>query len=512
VDAVDLHVRGEIPARLSGSLIVATGRRDKRRGWFSRWHDSPADLVRIDLSPGRPGRARARVLEINPAGVDLGPGFSPSDFDCAEYRRSPRDGYATQPNHALNASVSGDRVWATNLLFGAPLEVDLRAWKATRILRYVTPCPEAPRLTATSHFAWSLDGRYAYFHQSLLGATPNDGRVTARELRLVRLDSRTGTEKVWELQPPADDNDPGGANFHSVFYFEESGKAHVGLLRTGAVLEGLTPHTDPVDHTVQPMTPSTIWIVQVDDARSSLEALLLPGIRALDGLALSHLDVDNASGNGFTLFANFKEADVAEETHGDNIYGEPAAAVSEHYSGMTVQPLNVGQVIRVHRSNGCTTVTSFRRAYDAGHTSHGHTWLPINISLDQSRTHLFCTFAGFRPRLLSRHIAASYPGRAIHPEAISYVPPLLIRLDAQTLQPDYSGSRDYLSYAEPVAMCVAGATGDGFVCTFSPELGLRIYRAADLSAMVAHVSSHPLWQCGETHFRPEPAHMSFVEQ
>jgi hypothetical protein len=111
---------------------------------------------------------------------------------------------------------------------------------------------------------------------------------------------------------------------------------------------------------------------------------------------------------------------------------------------------------------------------------------------------------------MSRHVAEAYPTRRVDALSIWYVPPVLMRLDAKTLQPEYSGGRDYLSYAEPVAMCTIGPVGDGFVCTFSPELGLRIYRSDDLSEMVAHVTCHPIWQCGETHFRPEPAHMSFL--
>lgn len=506
---VDLNVRGEIPARLCGSLVVASSRRDKRHLQFSRWHDAQADLIRIDLMPGRPGRARAEILEIDPSGIDLGEGFNRTQFDQASYQTDPRYGYATQPNHGLN--VSNNTLWATNLLFGAPLEVDIRAWKATRILRYVEPCFEAPRISGTSHFAWSLDGKYAYFHQSLLVA---NSPVQSHRLRIVRLDTRSGGERVWDLCPPTGDDAPNEANFHSLFYFEEAGKQWLGMLRTGAIIEDLAPHATPIDHTVVPMTPSTIWILELDDTRRTLQAELLPGIRELDGLALSHLDVDNKSGDGFVLYANFKEADVGEETHGENIYNEPPATVSEHYSGMTVQPLNIGQVIRVERSQGKTQVRSFKQEYDAGQTSLGHTWLPINIELDGSREYLFCTFAGLRPRLLSKHIADAYRKRAVNPLAVWYVPPLLMRLEASTLIPDFGTSRTHLSYAEPVAMCVVGSVSDedGYVCTFSPELGLRIYRAEDLTTMVGHVTCHPIWHCGDTHFRPEPAHMSFVRR
>ncbi len=506
--SVRLNVRGEIPAGLSGSLIVAASRRDKRRDLFSRWQDSRADLVRIDLSPGRPGRAVARILEIDPGGIDLGSGFRRTDFDRSGYGSDPRYGYATQPNHGLN--ISGDRLWATNLLFGAPLEIDLRRWRASRILRFVDPAFDSPRVTGSSHFAWSRDGRFAFFHQSLMRDNRGAAPASEHSLKLVRIDRRANAERVWDLLPPVDDCAPHGSNFHSVFYFEESGRPHIGMLRTGAVVEDLAPHSVVEDHRVEPMTASTIWIVYVDESTSTLRASLLPGIRELDGIALSHLDVDNTDPDGFVLFANFKEADVAEETHGDNVYGEPASSVHDHYCGMTVQPLNVGQVIRVERRNGRTSVVSFRQPYDAGRTSLGHTWLPINIELDESREFVFCTFAGVRPRLLSKHLAAAYPDRCVDASSIWYVPPLLMRLDAKTLRPTYSARRDYLSYAEPVAMCVIGRVGEGYVCTFSPELGLRIYRSDDLSEMVAHVMCHPIWHCGDAHFRPEPAHMSFV--
>jgi hypothetical protein len=44
---VDLEVRGRIPAAVRGSLLVAASRRHKDRARFGRWHDSPADLIRI---------------------------------------------------------------------------------------------------------------------------------------------------------------------------------------------------------------------------------------------------------------------------------------------------------------------------------------------------------------------------------------------------------------------------------------------------------------------------------
>ena len=149
--------------------------------------------------------------------------------------------------------------------------------------------------------------------------------------------------------------------------------------------------------------------------KSSMQAQLLPDIWRLDGLALSHLDVNAAGRDGFVLYANFKEADVAEVTCGENIYGEEPELVAEPYSGMTVEALNYGLVIRYERHGRQTSIRTFSRAYDPGATSLGHSWLPINIELDPAKQRLFCTFSGFRPRLLSRHLAAAYPKRAVDP-------------------------------------------------------------------------------------------------
>lgn len=510
----ELYMRGEVPEDLEGSFVVAMSRRHKDRLRFSRWHDSQADLLRLDLTPGRPGRVLARVLAVDPGGTDLGDGFVRSEFDRESCGVLPAYGYATQPNHGINVSDSGSTLWATNLLFGAPLEVDLERWEPRRILRYVEPGPEAPRISSTSHFAWSLDRRRAYFHQSLLMRESAGRPVCSAELRLIELDVASGRERAWTLLPPKDDNCPEAANFHSAFYYEEGGKKYVGLLRTGAVVEHLAPHDYPEEHPVVPIPPSTIWVVELDESSptDSLRARLLPGIRELNGLALSHLDVNASGGDGFVLYANYKEADVSEETHGVNLYDEQPEAVAEQYSGMVVEALNYGQVIRYEQRNGACSLRTFRRPYDPGRTSLGHSWLPINIALDASRQRLFCSFGGFRPRLLPRHIAQAYPDRVVDPQGIRYVPPLLMRMDASTLEPDYSDRRDYLSYAEPVAMCVVGSADCGYVCTFSPEVGLRIYRASDLSHMVGHAVSAQLWHWKDSHFRPDPAHMLFIPQ
>lgn len=503
----DLHVRGEIPAALGGSLIIPTARRHKDRTVFSRWHDSQTDLLRLDLFPGKPGRVQTHVLAVDPDCVDLGD-VRRSAFEEEAYRqKSAVYGYITQPNHGVN--IAGGTVWATNLLFGAPLEVELATWRPRRVLRYVELSETAPRVSGTSHFAWSLDHRYAYFHQSLLRCEDNGRHVEATDLCLIELDVHTGSERMWQILPPPEDSAAETANFHSGFYYEEMGKRYIGLLRTGALLETLAPHTAPLSHAVTPMPASTIWVIELDDDSSVLQAHLLPGIRELDGLALSHLDVDASSGDGFVLYANYKEADIAEETHGTNVYGEPPEKVAEHYPGMIVEALNYGLVIRYEQRRGESSLRTFSRPYDPGKTSLGHTWLPINIELDDTKRRLFCTFNGFRPRLLPRHIAAAYRQRVVDWETIRYVPPLLMRFNAETLEPEYDHKgRGHLSYSEPVALAVV----DEYVCTFAPEIGLRIYLADDLNHMLCHAESSQLMHWQDSHFRTEPAHMQFVHR
>jgi hypothetical protein len=328
----ELEVRGRIPPALAGSIVVATSRRHKDRFRFSRWHDSTSDLLRLDLYPGKPGAVHASFLSVEPDDRSFLDGQEQDGF------------YATQPNHGLN--VEGNTLWATNLLFGAPLEVDLERWRPVRVLRYLQPTTSAPQVTSTSHFAWSLDGRYAYFHQSLLVRETASRNVEAADLALVELDTKTHGERLWPIVPPPDDTSLESANFHSAFCYEDKGRRFVGLLKTGAVIECLEAHTFPVDHRVTRMPSSTIWIIEVDHRAPVLQAALLPGIRELGALALSHLSVDASGGNGFVLYANYKQADVAEETHGENIYSESPDQVREHYAGMVVEPLNYGLVLR----------------------------------------------------------------------------------------------------------------------------------------------------------------------
>jgi hypothetical protein len=505
---VELYVRGELPKALGGHLLVAMNRRHKRRSAFFRWQDAQTDLLRLDLLPGRPGRVSGQLLAVDPSGRDVQRGFSATAFDASAYGRLPAYGYATQPNHGLN--VAAGKVWTTNLLFGAPLQVDVARWQPERILRYVEPDAEAPRVSSTSHFAWSKDGRYAYFHQSLLVAESGTLPVRSRLLKLVRLDLHTGAERVWDLLAPPDDPRSEAWNFHSAFYWEDNGRRFVGLLRTGAVVEHLAPHEEVVEHSVRSMPISTIWTVEVDDSQRALQASLLPGVAEIEGLALSHLDVDVSAPDGFILYANYKEAAVGEETHGLNVYGQDPEEVAEHYSGMIVEPINVGKVIRYEHRPGRYDIKVYANSYDYGRTSLGHTWLPINIELDSSRRALYCTFHGFNPRLLPRHIAAGYPERVVRHESLRPIPSVMMRFDAETLCPDYDRRRSYISYGEPVAMSVVGDRDTGYVCTFSPEEGLKVYRAGDFNEMVCHAVSHELLHWEDTHFRPDPAHMVFV--
>jgi hypothetical protein len=484
-------------------------RRDKRRSAFFRWQDSQADLLRLDLRPGRPSRVSAQVYSVDPSGTDVsGEGFRPTPFDKEAYGRLPSYGYATQPNHGLN--VGAGKVWTTNLLFGAPLQMDIAQWRPERILRYVDPDPAAPRVSSTSHFAWSKDRRYAYFHQSLLVAESDSDPVKSACLKMIRLDTHTGAERVWDLVAPPEDERAEAWNFHSAFYWEEGGRPFVGLLRTGAIVEHMAPHERAVDHEVLSMPVSTIWSIPIDDSTSTLRASLLPGVVEVGGLALSHLDVDVSEPDGFILYANYKEAAVGEETHGVNIYGQEPEEIAEHYSGMIVEPLNVGKVIRYEHRPERYDLTVFEQAYDYGRTSLGHTWLPINIELDASRRALFCTFHGYHPRLQPMHIAAGYSERVPDHAHLRPIPSAMIRLHADTLRPDFDSSRSYISYGEPVAMAVVGDRDTGYVCTFSPEEGLKIYRAGDFNEMVCHAVSHELLHWGDTHFRPDPAHMVYV--
>ena len=510
LERFEMQVRGRIPAALEGSLIVSASRRHKDRRRFSRWHDSQADLIRLDLLPGRPGRIQAHLLTPDPFATE---GVPPQGVDRPrEHQADPAHPYDTQPNHGIN--IAHGTVWATNLLFGSPLEVDLESWQPRRILRYCASTDAAPQVSSTSHFAWSPCGRWGYFHQSLLEREERGRAVRATDLRLVELDTLTGTERTWGLVPPPDDPDLHSANFHSAFCFEEDGRRYVGLLKTGAVLERLAPHAGADEHPVVPSSPSTIWTVEIDPTRHELTASLLEGIGELDGIALSHLHVDASGGEGFTLFANYKEADVAEETHGANVYGEPPEDVREHYSGMIVEALGCGQVIRYERRRGATSLKTFRREYDSSATSQGHTWLPINLATDRRGRRLFASFSGFRPRLLPRHVADAYPERARKAAQVGYVPPLLLRLDAETLVPDDRGDRSHLGYAEPMAFAFVEDPrgGEDVVCTFAPEVGLRIFPADDLTQMVGHGYSPRLITWQDTHFRTEPAHMAFVHR
>ncbi len=66
-----------------------------------------------------------------------------------------------------------------------------------------------------------------------------------------------------------------------------------------------------------------------------------------------------------------------------------------------------------------------------------------------------------------------------------------------------------MSYAEPIAISVVGDGARAFICTFSPEIGLRVYPSDDLQRVVAHAVSARLHTWKDSHFRPDPPHMLF---
>jgi hypothetical protein len=59
-------------------------------------------------------------------------------------------------------------------------------------------------------------------------------------------------------------------------------------------------------------------------------------------------------------------------------------------------------------------------------------------------------------------------------------------------------------------MTVVGDQSESYVLTFSPEVGLRIYPAGDLSYLTCHAVSAQLMNWEDSHFRPDPAHMGFI--
>ena len=85
-----------------------------------------------------------------------------------------------------------------------------------------------------------------------------------------------------------------------------------------------------------------------------------------------------------------------------------------------------------------------------------------------------------------------------------------MRLDATSLKPDIDAKRRHLSYAESIAFTVINGERMDYVCTFAPDVGLRVYEADDLSTMIATALSAELMTYRDSHFRPTPAHMQFV--
>ena len=50
------------PGRWKARSLWRAAGESKHRTVFSRWHDAQADLVRIDIVPGKPGRAQASTV------------------------------------------------------------------------------------------------------------------------------------------------------------------------------------------------------------------------------------------------------------------------------------------------------------------------------------------------------------------------------------------------------------------------------------------------------------------
>jgi hypothetical protein len=57
---------------------------------------------------------------------------------------------------------------------------------------------------------------------------------------------------------------------------------------------------------------------------------------------------------------------------------------------------------------------------------------------------------------------------------------------------------------------VVQAGGRDYVCTMSSEMGLRIYDAEDLSAVLCGATAHQPSAWRDSHFRTDPAHLEFA--
>ncbi len=208
---------------------------------FRRWQDSPSDLLRLDLTPGSPTPITAQVLGVAPDETGLETGY-----DSERYR--------SQPNHGIN--VAHRRAWITNLIFGAPLEIDLEHWRPARILEAVETQHPSEQLTTTAHFGWSPNDEFAFFHQARIWAETEDDAPTLKEHTLVRVNTTTGQTTTWRLTPPKGEVHSGSMNFHSAFCFPRRDSLCVGLLRTAAVLDHWPPHNTAHAHGVRSMQRS----------------------------------------------------------------------------------------------------------------------------------------------------------------------------------------------------------------------------------------------------------------
>ncbi len=496
-DEFDLFVRGCIPDALEGELLAVTGQRLKDRRRYSNWHHSPATLLRLILEPGHPGRVRVQTSAIQQA-------WSVPTEDLCGSMIDPTavDGVPTcAPNHAVNRL--GPTTWLTNLLFGPPLQVDAATGAVVRV---VSDRPIGPdqRISSTAHFAPDASGRRTFLHQFTL-TTSRSGYALSSDHEVLALDRTGAVVGRWDVQPP-DGDDPTSANFHSAFWFEVDGVDHIGLVRTGVVVANWDG--ERVGH---PGTAAAaaLWLVPLPADCASTRAQSVDLALSTHAVALSHLDC-RAECNGFTLYANWKQANVAQVADGLNVYGREPAGIAEHYAGGGVEPFDVGGMLRLRWTPTGSDLVHRRIPYDVARTSALHTWMPINMHLSGDRRSLFASFAGVNPRLVSGVVARQHPITCVDFGRLRYVPPLVARFDADTLEPYDTSGRVHVSYTDAIATALIEQGDEAYVVTLSASAGLRVYAASDLQHLVGYGVNARLHHVDDERFRTEPAHLQFI--
>jgi hypothetical protein len=497
VDQFELYTRGHIPDALEGELLAVTGQRFKARRRYSNWHFSPATLLRMTLEPGTPGRVRVSAMPIQRMWSDAAEDLGGRPVDPI----AP-DGVPTcAPNHAVNRL--GGTTWVTNLLFGPPLQVETDSGSVVRVVSD-RPLASDQRISTTAHFAQNASGSLAFLHQLTL-TRRSSGAASSGDHEVLALDTDGSLAARWQVRPPEGD-DPASANFHSSFWFEVDGVDHLGLVRTGVVVANWDgQHAGRPS----PAAAAALWLVPLPRDRSSTTATLVPLPLPMHAVALSHLDW-RAEHNGFTLYANWKQANVAQVTEGVNVYGRDPDRIAEHYVGATVEPFDVGGILRLRWWPTGSDLAYRSIPYDPGRTSALHTWMPINIHLSRDRRSLFGSFAGVNPRLIADAASRQHPVTATDFAKLRYVPPLIARFDADTLEPADTSGRTHASYADAIATTLVERDDEAYVVSLSARDGLRIYAAADLQRLVGFGVNARLQHVDDALFRTEPAHLQFV--